>query len=66
MFRIRRKLKMKTPTNIELLEAALIDLQDVMDYVASESGDCNILNWLGPVEEKLETVINRYKEPVVK
>ena len=57
---------MKTPTNIELLEAALIDLQDVMDYVASESGDCNILNWLGPVEEKLETVINRYKEPVVK
>ena len=53
---------MKIPTNIELLEAALIDLQDVMEYVASESGDCNILNWLEPVEEKLETVINRYKE----
>ena len=52
---------MTTPTNIELLEAALIDLQDVMDYVASESGDCNILNWLEPVEEKLVTVINRYK-----
>ena len=52
---------MTTPTNIELLEAALIDLQDVMDYVASESGDCNILNWLGPVEEKLVTVINSYK-----
>lgn len=53
---------MTTPTNIELLKAALVDLQDVMDYVASESGDCNILNWLGPVEEKLVTVINRYKE----
>ena len=52
---------MTTPTNIELLEAALIELQDVMEYVASESGDCNILNWLEPVEEKLETIINRYK-----
>ena len=54
-----------TPTNIELLEAALADLQDVMDYVASESGDCNILNWLKPVEDKLETVINRYAKKVV-
>lgn len=54
-----------TPTNIELLEAALADLQDVMDYVASESGDCNILNWLKPVENKLETVINRYAKKVV-
>lgn len=49
-----------TPTNIELLEAALIDLQDVMEYVASESGDCNILNWLGPIEDKLKIIINRY------
>ena len=49
-----------TPTNIELLEAALADLQEVMDYVAAESGDSNILNWLRPVEYKLETVINRY------
>lgn len=56
---------MKTPTNIELLEAALVDLRDVMDYVASESGDCNILNWLKPVEEKLETVVGRYAKKVV-
>ena len=49
-----------TPTNIELLEAALVDLREVMDYVASESGDYNILNWLKPVEDKLETIINRY------
>jgi hypothetical protein len=51
---------MTTPTNIELISAALIDLRDVMDYVAAESGDCDILNWLKPVEEKIETVINRY------
>lgn len=55
---------MTTPTNIELLKAALVGLQDVMDYVASESGDCNILNWLGPVEERLVTVINRYNNNV--
>lgn len=53
---------MITHTNLELLKAALVDLQEVMEYVASESGDCNILNWLDPVEEKLITVINRYKE----
>lgn len=53
---------MSTPTNLELIAAALVDLQDVMDYVASESGDCNILRWLGPVEEKLKTVINRYNK----
>ena len=53
---------MRTPTNIELLEAALEELQDVMDYVASESGDCNILNWLGPVEEKLKLVLDKLQE----
>lgn len=53
---------MLTPTNLELLVAALVDLQEVMDYVASESGDCNILRWLNPVEEKLKTVINRYNK----
>lgn len=57
---------MTTPTNMELIEAALIDLRDVMDYVASESGDCNILNWLRPVEEKLETVLNRYRDSPVR
>ena len=57
---------MKTSTNLELIEAALTDLQDVMDYVASESGDCNILRWLGPVEDRLKTVINRYKPEEIK
>ena len=49
----------------DLIEAALIDLRDVMDYVASESGDCNILRWLRPVEEKLELVQKRLTNPVV-
>lgn len=55
---------MRTPTNLELLRSALADLTDVMDYVASESGDCNILNWLKPVEENITTVLNRYGRTV--
>ena len=55
---------MITPTK-DLIDAALIDLIDVMDYVASESGDCNILRWLQPVEEKLELVQKRLTNPVV-
>lgn len=55
---------MITPTK-DLIEAALIDLRDVMDYVASESGDCNILRWLRPVEEKLELAQKRLANPVV-
>ena len=53
---------MSTPTNLELIADALAELQDVMDYVASESGDCNILRWLAPVEDKLETILNRYNK----
>ena len=67
MFRIQRKLKMKTPTNIELLNAALHELSYVLDFIASERGiDDGMYLDLSGVEEKLETVINRYKEAVVK
>ena len=52
---------MKTST-IQLIKSALRDLQDVMDYVASESGDCNILNWLEPIERNLIEAIKRYRE----
>jgi hypothetical protein len=55
---------MITPTK-DLIDAALIDLRAVMDYVASESGDCNILRWLRPVGEKLELVQKRLSNPVV-
>ena len=54
---------MKTPTNIELLTAALGELSYVLDYLASERGDTDQLYLdLSGVEEKLETVINRYME----
>ena len=56
---------MKTPTNIELLTAALGELSYVLDYIASERGDNDQLYLdLSGVEEKLETVINRYTREV--
>lgn len=55
-----------TPTNIELLEAALQELNYVLDYIASERGDDDQLYLdLSGVEDKLETVINRYAKKVV-
>lgn len=57
---------MRTPTNIELLNAALQELNYVLDYIASERGDEDQLYLdLSGVEEKLETVINRYVKKVV-
>lgn len=55
---------MTTQTNIELLKAALVDLRVVMDSIAGESGDSRILSWLGPVEERLKIVVNRYTNDV--
>lgn len=57
---------MKTPTNIELLTAALKELSYVLDYIASERGeDDGLYLDLSGVEEKLETVISRYARKVV-
>jgi hypothetical protein len=53
---------MKTPTNIELVNEAFLELQDVMDYIASEQGECYALKQLESVERTLATVILRYKE----
>lgn len=55
---------MITPTK-DLIEAVLFDLRDVMDYVASESGDDNINRWLSDIERKLEIVQKRFTNPVV-
>lgn len=55
----------KDKDNDILIEEAIDELTDVMDYVASESGDCNILRWLQPVEEKLKLVQRRLSNPVV-
>lgn len=57
---------MKTPTNIELLTAALGELNYVLDYIASERGEDDQLYLdLSGVEEKLETVVSRYAKKVV-
>lgn len=54
---------MTTPTNIELINAALHELSYVLDYIASERGEDDQLYLdLSGVEEKLVTVINRCKE----
>jgi hypothetical protein len=53
---------MTAPTNLELINAALHELSYVLDYIASERGEGDQLYLdLSRVEEKLETVINRYK-----
>ena len=53
---------MTTPTNLELVAAALTELSYVLDHIASERGeDDQLYLELSGVEEKLEKVINRYK-----
>lgn len=52
---------MTTPTNMELINAALHELSDVLDYIASERGEDDPLYLdLSGVEEKLVTVLQRY------
>ena len=54
---------MTTSTNLELINAALAELSYVLDYIAAERGDTDQLYLdLSGVEEKLETVISRYKK----
>lgn len=55
--------KTYTPTNMELIGAALHELSYVLDYLASERGtEDGLYLDLSGVEEKLVTVINRYRE----
>jgi hypothetical protein len=54
---------MTTPTNMELINAALHELSDVLDYIASERGEDDQLYLdLSGVEEKLVTVLQRYSK----
>ena len=54
---------MKVPTNLELISAALHELSDVIDYLESERGEeAPLYRELSGVEEKLETIMNRYME----
>ena len=55
--------KTYTPTNLELINAALHELSYVLDYIASERGlEDGLYLDLSCVEEKLVTVVNRYRE----
>jgi hypothetical protein len=54
---------MTTPTNMELVSAALHELSYVLDYIASERGEDDQLYLdLSGVEEKLVTVLQRYSK----
>ena len=54
---------MTTPTNLELLNAALHELSYVLDFIASERGiDDGLYLDLSGVEEKLVTVLQRYSK----
>jgi hypothetical protein len=54
---------MTVPTNMELINAALHELSDVLDYIASERGEDDQLYLdLSGVEEKLVTVLQRYSK----
>ena len=54
---------MTTPTNMELINAALQELSGILDYISAERGlDDELYIDLSAVEEKLVTVLNRYSK----
>ena len=54
---------MTTPTNMELVNAALQELSGILDYISAERGlDDELYIDLSSVEEKLVTVLQRYSK----
>mgnify|MGYP006932839364 FL=1 len=54
---------MTTPTNMELINAALQELSGILDYISAERGlDDELYIDLSSVEEKLVTVLQRYSK----
>lgn len=54
---------MTTPTNMELIGAALQELSGILDYISAERGlDDELYIDLSSVEEKLVTVLQRYSK----
>lgn len=54
---------MTTPTNMELINAALQELSGILDYISAERGlDDELYIELSAVEEKLVTVLKRYSK----
>lgn len=49
-------------TNTEILEEALEDIDELIEYMLSESGDPNPPNWLTDLKVKIAVVYGRLKE----
>lgn len=49
----------------QLLEEAKEDLQEIIDYVASESADVSLLLWLQELELKFGTIYRRLSNPII-
>jgi hypothetical protein len=54
---------MTTPT-AQLLEETKDDLQEIIDYVASETADVSLLLWLQDLELKFGTIYRRLSNPI--
>ncbi len=48
----------------QLLEEAKEDLQEIIDYVASESADVSLLLWLQELELKFGIIYRRLSNPI--
>ena len=49
---------------VELLEEALEDTDELIDYVLSSSGDPNLPKWLAELKGKLAIIYGRTTKPV--
>ena len=53
---------MTPQTNTEILEEALEDIDELIEYLLSESGDPNPPNWLQDLKVKIAVVYGRLKD----
>ena len=53
---------MTPQTNTEILEEALEDIDELVEYLLSESGDPNPPKWLQDLKVKLAVVYGRLKD----
>lgn len=53
-----------TKPTAQLLEEAKDDLQEIIDYVASETADVSLLLWLQDLELKFGTIYRRLSNPI--
>lgn len=49
---------------VEILQEAIEDLAEIIEYVASETADITLLTWLKDLEAKLLIIDNRLSKPV--